>query len=74
MISKLNIDSTAVLISKSLSDFEQEINSTFNSFSHVFLLMDANTHLHCFHEFKKVFPESIISIIPDDISGPGKFI
>jgi 3-dehydroquinate synthase len=59
MISKLNIDSTAVLISKSLSDFEQEINSTFNSFSHVFLLMDANTHLHCFPEFQKVFPSNI---------------
>ena len=59
MISKLNIDSTAVLISKSLSDFEQEINSTFNSFSRVFLLMDANTHLHCFPEFQKVFPSNI---------------
>jgi 3-dehydroquinate synthase len=59
MISKLNIDSTAVLISKSLSDFEQEINSTFNSFSRVFLLMDVNTNLHCFPEFQKVFPTNI---------------
>jgi len=59
MISSLNIESTAVLISKSLDDFEKEIHSTFQSCTRVFLLMDVNTQIHCFPEFQKVFPANI---------------
>jgi 3-dehydroquinate synthase len=59
MISSLNIESTAVLISKSLDDFEKEIHSTFKSYARVFLLMDVNTQIHCFPEFQKVFPANI---------------
>jgi 3-dehydroquinate synthase len=59
MISRLHIQSTEVLISKSLDDFEKEFHSTFQSYTRVFLLMDVNTHVHCFPEFQKVFPASV---------------
>lgn len=59
MISRLHIESTEVLISKSLSDFENELHHTFKSYKRVFLLMDDNTQVHCFPEFQKVFPASI---------------
>jgi 3-dehydroquinate synthase len=59
MISNLHIESTAVLISKSLDDFEKEIHSAFQNHTRVFLLMDVNTQVYCFPEFKKVFPANI---------------
>jgi 3-dehydroquinate synthase len=59
MISKIQIDSTIVLVSKSLTDFENEIHSAFDNYIRVFLLMDENTHLYCFPEFQKVFPASV---------------
>ncbi|MFM2156496.1 MAG: 3-dehydroquinate synthase [Bacteroidota bacterium] len=59
MISSFQIDSTTVLVSKSLTDFENEIHSAFNNYTRVFLLMDENTHLYCFPEFLKVFPASV---------------
>jgi 3-dehydroquinate synthase len=59
MISRLHIQSTEVLISKSLDDFEKEIHSAFQNYTRVFLLMDVNTHVHCFPEFQKVFPANI---------------
>lgn len=59
MISRLHIESTEVLISKSLSDFENDLYHTFNSYKRIFLLMDENTQVHCFPEFQKVFPASI---------------
>lgn len=59
MISKLHINSTEVLISKSLSDFENELHDTFKSYKRVFLLMDENTQVHCLPAFQKVFPSTI---------------
>jgi 3-dehydroquinate synthase len=59
MISRLNIESTEVLISKSLDDFAKEIHSAFQSYTRVFLLMDVNTNVHCFPEFQKAFPASV---------------
>lgn len=59
MISKSHIESTAILVSESISDFENEVHTTFNSVSRIFLLMDVNTHHHCYPEFVKLFPESV---------------
>jgi 3-dehydroquinate synthase len=59
MISNLHIESTTVLVSKSLTDFENEIHATFNTYTRIFLLMDENTQIHCFPEFQKVFPASV---------------
>lgn len=59
MISSLTITSTAVIISKSLDDFEKEVHSAFQHYTRVFLLMDVNTQIHCFTEFQKVFPANI---------------
>ncbi len=59
MISNLQIDSTTVLVSKSLDDFEKEIHSAFQNYTRVFLLMDMNTQVYCFPEFQKAFPASV---------------
>jgi len=59
MISSLTITSTAVIISKSLDDFEKEVHSAFQRYTRIFLLMDVNTRIHCFTEFQKAFPANI---------------